>query len=246
MAVGCLPVFVSACNSLVILFEPTLLTRLWCLVEIFAFLTMHQDMGSRVKIIVLDITVPPPPTTAAPTLTPGRTSRQLRSSADGESSRGSEVSRVEASWQRRFRTSRLRQSGRVRPVELEPGAGAPVSIPVTNIAQVLRPMTIESFDVRQAVCTYDADTVYLQDLIDAYPGGIIVFNRKVRDLLALVDQDSGCLGLPRGHRIADRLTRSSAVEQAAAVQGLDAADKEDHLHVDLSPPPTAGERAAVQ
>jgi len=44
--VRCLPIFMSGCNQLVVLFGPTYLKRLWCVVELFTFVQMELDFGS--------------------------------------------------------------------------------------------------------------------------------------------------------------------------------------------------------
>uniref|UniRef100_A0A7S2NLC2 TIR domain-containing protein n=1 Tax=Zooxanthella nutricula TaxID=1333877 RepID=A0A7S2NLC2_9DINO len=40
----CLPIFLSGCQALVVLCGDTYLTRLWCIVEIFAFVHMRRDI----------------------------------------------------------------------------------------------------------------------------------------------------------------------------------------------------------
>ena len=45
----CLPIFVSACDSLLVLLGPTYATRLWCVVELFTYTQMG---GEREKIVV--------------------------------------------------------------------------------------------------------------------------------------------------------------------------------------------------
>lgn len=44
MDLRCLPVFLSGCNSLVVLCGPMYLSRLWCIMEIFTFVHMHRGM----------------------------------------------------------------------------------------------------------------------------------------------------------------------------------------------------------
>ncbi|KAG8457571.1 hypothetical protein KFE25_003725 [Diacronema lutheri] len=46
----CLPLYVSGCRNLVLLRGPTLLGRMWCLIELFIFLTMRDGLDEIVVI----------------------------------------------------------------------------------------------------------------------------------------------------------------------------------------------------
>ena len=50
----CLPIFLSGCQKLVILLGKTYLTRLWCIVEIFAFVHMGGKPSDIVILPVID------------------------------------------------------------------------------------------------------------------------------------------------------------------------------------------------
>jgi len=46
----CLPVFLSGCQTMVVLCGPSYLSRLWCIMEIFTYVHMGHDLG-RIEII---------------------------------------------------------------------------------------------------------------------------------------------------------------------------------------------------
>lgn len=50
VSVACLPVFVSASNALLVLYDETFLTRLWCVVELFAFLVTAARVGGTLDV----------------------------------------------------------------------------------------------------------------------------------------------------------------------------------------------------
>ena len=50
----CLPVFLSGCDELLIVAGPTYITRLWCVMEVFVFLTMGGSIG-RITIIPINL-----------------------------------------------------------------------------------------------------------------------------------------------------------------------------------------------
>merc|ERR1712037_90752 len=49
----CLPIFLAGCQELVVLSGTTYLTRLWCILELFAFVHMNSDMGKITYVPVL-------------------------------------------------------------------------------------------------------------------------------------------------------------------------------------------------
>ena len=50
----CLPIFLAACNRLLIISGPTYTFRLWCCVELFVYVAMHMEDDSRkVPVIIL-------------------------------------------------------------------------------------------------------------------------------------------------------------------------------------------------
>jgi len=61
-SISCLPVFISACNTMLVLYDETLLGRLWCVLEIFAFFTTAAHAGGTFVVLPLKprSTLPPP------------------------------------------------------------------------------------------------------------------------------------------------------------------------------------------
>lgn len=49
----CLPIFLAGCQELVVLSGTTYLTRLWCILEVFAFVHMHGDVSKITYVPVL-------------------------------------------------------------------------------------------------------------------------------------------------------------------------------------------------
>merc|ERR1712190_280437 len=44
---ACLPIFLGACNRLLILNGPTYSSRLWCVLELYVFFSLHSGIGSE-------------------------------------------------------------------------------------------------------------------------------------------------------------------------------------------------------
>jgi len=49
MSIACLPVFVSSCNTMLVLFDETFLSRLWCIVELWCFLAVRSRRAQRAR-----------------------------------------------------------------------------------------------------------------------------------------------------------------------------------------------------
>merc|ERR1711920_1102113 len=49
----CLPVFLGACNSLLIICGPSYMTRLWCIVELFTFVSMKSGEVSKLNDVII-------------------------------------------------------------------------------------------------------------------------------------------------------------------------------------------------
>ena len=65
-SLACLPVYLSGCQSLLVLAGPTYTRRLWCVIEVFTFLFMGGD-ASRIKILPIAAAhVPDEPAATAP------------------------------------------------------------------------------------------------------------------------------------------------------------------------------------
>lgn len=49
-SVACLPVFISSCDTLLVLYDETFLSRLWCVVELFAHLVISARVGGTLVV----------------------------------------------------------------------------------------------------------------------------------------------------------------------------------------------------
>lgn len=49
-SIACLPVFVSAANTMLVLYDETFLSRMWCVVELFAFLITLARVGGGLEV----------------------------------------------------------------------------------------------------------------------------------------------------------------------------------------------------
>lgn len=143
--VMCLPVIIASCNSLLVLYDDTYLSRLWCVVEFGFFLSTAARHGGAVHVRSL----------ANATAPPLRLSREPPAAARG------------------------------RPWRMASVAVAPCPDATAELARAERAERAERyFDVRDAECVVPSDKEQLLALLDASPGGIELFNRKLPAMIA--------------------------------------------------------------
>ena len=203
MCVACLPVFVSSCNTLLVLFDETFLSRLWCIVELWCFLAVRRACA-RARAA--------PPVCARLTRAPRRLPRGAQMGGDPahvvvRDTRAMCAAEVEPAQ----RFSRLRMADDcaerdVGPREdaagwaaAQPTAEAAARAPrvslwppspssVTCLAageHELLPLEqlIDCFNVRSAMCSVHRDRDRLLDLVETYPGGLSRFHVEVQAML---------------------------------------------------------------
>ncbi|KAG8459929.1 hypothetical protein KFE25_010978 [Diacronema lutheri] len=173
MCVACLPVFVSSCNTLLVLFDETFLSRLWCIVELWCFLAMGGDPA---HVVVRDTRA-----MCAAEVEPAQRFSRLRM-ADDCAERDVGPREDAAGWAAAQPTAEA--AARAPRVSLWPPSPSSVTCLAAGEHELLPlEQLIDCFNVRSAMCSVHRDRDRLLDLVETYPGGLSRFHVEVQAML---------------------------------------------------------------
>ena len=171
----CLPLYVSGCRNLVLLRGPTLLGRMWCLIEACRA-ARPSALHARARVL----SVPPCPPLMPPPPPRGRDALFHHAPL------GRPVAPRAAAQLFIFLTMR----DGLDEIVVIPFGNAPSLDGVDATPEDASPFDVFTtradgcFDARRASCTYEADSTFLAAVMDAFPGGIHRFNRELLAALA--------------------------------------------------------------